>query len=348
MVRESGVEMLRIFAALAVVMLHYNDAIAFDVVVQGSLNYYILFFLESICICAVDVFMLISGFFLCSSNKRTLGKPLSLFVQISLVQLLFFLFLILTGQKQFSIPLSIETIIPANYFVILYTGVYLVSPYINKLLQTLSKKQLTSFLLLLLFIFSFYATFTDILNEFRGNVWFGMSPISAWGNMQGFNIVNFCLLYIVGAYLRIVGIPPIIKKHSINICLLTLILIFVWAILGDYLPKVGLRSAWVYNNPLVILLSILLFSFFSSIKLRSMAINTLAKSSFTCFLVHQYIIGLFRIEDYVKAPFYILILHIFATLLIIYLLCWLLWKAYDLTIQPLVLKMDKITLIDIV
>lgn len=346
-VRESGIELLRILAACAVVMLHYNDGRAFVLVNSGSSNQYLLYFLESICACAVDVFLLISGYFLCTNNKRTLGKPLTLFVQVVIIRAFMYLLNIWKGVGLLSIPALIEALIPANYFVILYTVVYFVSPYLNELLNNLSGKQFTQLLILLIVIFSLYATLTDVINEFRGSILFGLSPVTAWGNQQGFTIVNFILLYVVGAYLRLVVFPSVINKYPVLICVLTIALIFIWAVAGDYLPKQGLRSAWVYCNPLLILLSVSFFRLFSKMHFRSLFVNTLAKSSFTCFLVHQYIIVFFRIDDYVNTSFYILLLHIIVTVISIYLICWCIWKVYDFIIQPLVSKTDKYLLVNI-
>ena len=64
--RQSGIELLRILAACMVIVLHYNDGGAFEHTRMGY-NRTILFLLESMCICAVDLFILITGYFMCSS-----------------------------------------------------------------------------------------------------------------------------------------------------------------------------------------------------------------------------------------------------------------------------------------
>ena len=79
--RESGIELLRILAMCGVVLLHINEKALPDCTV-GSGNYYILETIESINICAVDLFIMISGYFLCVSQKRVLLKPLALFIQV--------------------------------------------------------------------------------------------------------------------------------------------------------------------------------------------------------------------------------------------------------------------------
>ena len=59
--RQSNIELLRIFLMLGVIILHYNGVGA--LYSAHGINYLIVIGLESLCICAVDLFMLISGYF---------------------------------------------------------------------------------------------------------------------------------------------------------------------------------------------------------------------------------------------------------------------------------------------
>ena len=81
--RKSGIELLRILAASAVVILHYHS-ISSGMGVEGT-NKIVLELLVSFAICAVNVFVAISGFFMIKSQKRTWGKILSLLFQVSLI-----------------------------------------------------------------------------------------------------------------------------------------------------------------------------------------------------------------------------------------------------------------------
>ena len=59
--RQSTIELLRIITICGVVMLHYNGNVAFGLVTEGTAKYYLLQFLEILFICAVNLFVLISG-----------------------------------------------------------------------------------------------------------------------------------------------------------------------------------------------------------------------------------------------------------------------------------------------
>ena len=71
---------------LGVLFLHYNNNPAygstFDYLSYGSINLIILDLFESFSICAVNVFILISVFFLVKNNSRSLFKPVKLLFEV--------------------------------------------------------------------------------------------------------------------------------------------------------------------------------------------------------------------------------------------------------------------------
>ena len=256
--RESGVELLRIFALFSVIMIHYCDkAIP---LINNSLNMNVMLLSRSISSCAVDVFILISGFFMVKSNKRVVGKPLS-------------------------------RLIPASYYPILFVVLYIISPYINALLTSLSKKALRNFIIITFLLFSVWPTIVDVTQEMFDYKWFGLSPIGAWGNQQGFNIVNFILLYCIGAWLRLNEVSIATRRKNLIWIFVVVVSIFGWSLVCSHLYKQGMRSSWVYHNPLVIIYSVLLFLFFNSLHFTNSFVNYLAKLVFLCFLIHSGVIA---------------------------------------------------------
>ena len=87
--RNSSVELLRIIAMCGVVLLHYNNTVIGGGLRYASgLNLSALILLESLFICAVNLYILISGYFLSVSSTRKLIKPLELIVQVCIFGLL--------------------------------------------------------------------------------------------------------------------------------------------------------------------------------------------------------------------------------------------------------------------
>ena len=70
--RSSGIDLLKIFCMFGVIILHYNNSTigkAFTYAPLHSMRSYMLYFLQTVSISAVDVFVLISGYFMCKSSK---------------------------------------------------------------------------------------------------------------------------------------------------------------------------------------------------------------------------------------------------------------------------------------
>lgn len=86
--RNSNIELLRIVLALAVIILHYNNSdIGGALSVSRGMNYNLLVILESFSICAVNTFVLISGYYLCNSGKRETVKAFLLVSQVMVFKL---------------------------------------------------------------------------------------------------------------------------------------------------------------------------------------------------------------------------------------------------------------------
>ena len=330
--RKSGIELLRILTAIGVIMLHYNDGRAFKYVQVGGGNQYLLFFLESCCICAVDLFVLISGYFLCVTQQRSLSKILGLCVQVIIFKEVIYLVSVILGKDLFSVRTFVGQMIPHNYFITLYAALYIISPYINLLLQRLGEKKLKRFLFTMLLLFSVWPTIVDFSGEVFNIEWFGFSTIGAWGNQQGFNIVNFVLLYLVGAYIRLRNVQVQNWRRWVGGVALLICVIFAWSVGNEYLSLFGLRSAWVYHNPLVIAMAALLFILFKDLNFSSHIVNELAGAAFTCFLFHGCLLEYIGIQKAVSGSLIKMILHIVLVLPGLYLLSYIVYKTYDYTV----------------
>ena len=88
--RDSNIELLRISCIFGVIILHYaNTEIgkALLYVNHESINYYVLMFMINISICSVNLFMLISGYYLSNNFKAILIKPIKLLFAVVLFKL---------------------------------------------------------------------------------------------------------------------------------------------------------------------------------------------------------------------------------------------------------------------
>lgn len=337
-VRDSNIELLRILAMLGVVLLHYNNKDmggGFKYVADGSVNQMILLLLEGLFICAVDLFVLITGYFSCTSVRADPVKAVALLLQVTVFRVLLYGWDLSKGAA-FSVSGLVYAMLPMNYFVILYVAVYLVSPFINQMLRELSKSQMKTLLILALLLFSFWPTLLDAATVHTGKQFAGLNTIGTNGSGQGHTFVNFTLMYLVGAYLRLADIRVKKRYSAVALAVLTVIL----ALAGKHAPFN--RYAWAYCNPLVIAQAAVVFLLFREISLRSRIVNFLAKGSFTCYLLHTFFMGRYGIPEAVRrAPLY-LVGHVLFTVATVYLLCFVAYFVYDFLSKPILQLVGKV------
>ena len=339
--RNSGIELLRILAAMGVIILHYNNAeIGGGLKYSSGWNLLMLQLLQNTAICAVNVFVLISGYFLSRSGRRDCTKPLELILQVILYGELSLLLQAGMGWEKLSLRHIAGLLLPCNWFILIYSGLYLISPYLNVLLSGLREKdraegswrQRRKLLILLLLLFSFYPSAVDLLQNLAGKDYNGLSTISFYGSQHGYTIVNFALLYLIGAFLRDyeeegkdrrgAGKEEASQGRLLLLFLGNLLLLLLWACFERWrgIP-VRESTAWSYCNPLVISEAVLVFRLFKGLKLPTVsAINCLAQAAFSAYLLHPVFLPHLRIREAAALPLPLLLFHVLSCAAALYLL----------------------------
>ena len=78
--RQSNFELLRFLAGIAVIILHFNYLPSGGGALEWStgISYYVFLVLECICITAVNIFILITGYFNFDKNVIKVGRLIEL------------------------------------------------------------------------------------------------------------------------------------------------------------------------------------------------------------------------------------------------------------------------------
>lgn len=144
--KEGNFELLRIICMIMIVILHFNKyGLVLSNVTPGSLEFYIFNFLEYFCVVAVNVYILITGYFMIN-KERKLSKIINLELQLLFYTIFIYLALLLTNQVGFSIKDMIRVLVPfltcAYWFMSSYILLYLLIPFINKLITNMNKKSI--------------------------------------------------------------------------------------------------------------------------------------------------------------------------------------------------------------
>jgi len=345
--RKSGIELLRIIAALMVVFSHLTPHFTQSFVTHGSVmgggNYLIVNILREISVSAVDIFILISGFFLWNNNKRTLGKIINLVVLMAIINVSSYLLQIIIGKNSFEFDVFFRYLCTPNYFVTLYVVLFIISPYINILLQKMTYKGWLYFVIIIFLVFSVFNTAADIINEMTTINIKGISPIGREGSQHGYNIVNFCVLYCLGAFLSAQREKVLKIKTWIAVLIVavSVAVLYVWSLIGINIQNYS-NSAHNYHNPFIIVMAMCLFVCFDRMEFKSGFINHMAKAAFTTFLLHQHFFQFLPIDYIVQQSPFFFVLILMGMFVSIYLVSWVVWWLYNILSGKFFKWLDKI------
>ena len=241
--RNSNFEFLRIIMMLLIV---FHHSIVHGIIPQGPkliINLNKIWIHDFICSCfamfgkmAVDVFVMISGFFLvksCFNYKKMFSKILRLVAQVYFYSLLIFSI----ASHWHWIPIKTMDVLAAIFpffyntywFAIDYLLLYLVYPYINILINNLTQKQHFNLILTLILSFTIVPVFVpSIVTEHTIELF-----------------ILFVIFYIIGGYIRLYPIKNASFDKKIGAfvffitILVTILLIFLNIYLGQYTENIS-------------------------------------------------------------------------------------------------------------
>lgn len=283
-VRSYNVDLLRIISMMMVVTLHSLSRSGMLTETEGII-FNLSWFLEIVCYGAVDIFLLISGYFGVKS-KFKLSRILSLWLQVVFYLITVEVILQVIHGEFHIIPI-LKTITPVlsnqYWFFTCYFILCFFTPFINKLINE-SSKQLNQVLFgILIFIFSVLP-------------FIAMSPIAYAKEIDFFNVnrgysVIWCtVVYTLGALLNKLEISQYFKKSTcfLNYWLGVFLTFGIWILCQKY--DVYGYFAVSYTSPLIVFASISLLLFFTKIKLNAMIekiVKFFVPEVFSVYLIHS-------------------------------------------------------------
>lgn len=324
--RKSGIELLRIICMLMIIVLHAYTYGGLNQLsnTQGGRFEVMSDFMWSFFRTPVNVFMIITGYFMSKDvldfkkSYRRIPKVYvtMLFYSILLTVLSFIIYSnngfspsetannltsadkleIATINKlsgRFAVYSIIKMFFPLLskqwYFLTNYVIILLLSPFINKVLVEIDKKQFKILLGLLFVFLSIYPTISTMggLKEiFSTNK---VLPIE-----YGKSMISFLFMFIIGAYLKRF-VKDDEKLHFkylgyfVGLCIIDFSLYYF---LGNVtFNKVGFYNASVFgqfSNPFVILESVSIFLFFRGFQFKSRIINYIAGTTIGIYAIHEH------------------------------------------------------------
>lgn len=264
---------------LMVVVLHANTRGAFSYT-EAPVDHYLTKLSEFFCIVAVNVFVMITGFF--QSQKRfRISKLLILESEVLFYSVVIYIVFCCIGKAEFWADPFRRAYMPvmskAYWFVTAYVLLYCLSPFLNMVIGAISRKQHKA---LLITIMAVSFVWNDLLHFNKEMMFY-----------DGYSHIWFIVLYLTAAYIRKYGAEI---KHPLLGYLLGSIFLFIYDIfLGkvfeDYLEILNSNITMSYCSIIVYFTSVCLFSFFSGIRITrgKRIIETVSPLTFAVYLIHE-------------------------------------------------------------
>ena len=297
--REVNLELLRIIAMLMVISLHYlgkgNTMAAGITAVSPSdpnfINEVLAWTLEALSYGAVNLYVMISGYFLINSNVRT-EKIWKLLVQVLFYSIGIFLIFLVMGKipgemrnfYHYSVMLFPFTS-QHYWFASIYMILYLLAPFMAIGLRRTNKKQTFGLVIILLLCFSRVMKY--------------LFPNMVMHDEQGYGIIWMIVVFVIAIYIRRF-VPVNVKRRWLYFGIyigasaltvgVTFLLAFVYNTTGHLDNFVN--YLYGYNSPTVIAASVGLFLFFRTLNIRAEGFGKVvlfvAPLTFGIYLLHEH------------------------------------------------------------
>ncbi len=289
--RMANLELLRCIAMMMVVVLHYlgkgnllGDLSAESMTATGILAWV----LEMFCIVAVNVYMLLSGYFLCTTSWK-ISRLIKLWLQVWTYSVVIGLLAVVLGaypMEQFSLHYLFTLFFPVTmghyWFMTAYVFLYILLPLFAEAVRKMTKQQMQVTLVMLFIAFSILKSVLPVRLEMDG---------------KGYDCLWYLCMFLVAAYIRRFGMSILNKKWR---CLLGYVLCCGLIFVGTF----GLRMVYLktgsldhimkicieYNHILPALAAVLLFGFFLQVNVSGKLagwITKIAPYTLGVYLIHE-------------------------------------------------------------
>lgn len=292
--RESGLELVKIWAIFIIIISHVAQTMINSPVYQENLSEYLLItkgatdsFIKFILICftyfgyfGVDIFVESSSWYLCEKDEVSIKKISQMIINVLFVSLMF-LFVYICNRERIALELVLKSILPIfffnNWFVSCYLLLYILHPVFNIILRNISRKQHSILCAGLIILYVFCNLF--FTNKFYSN-----------------EFVDCILIYFCVAYVKKYLYH---KLSTLNVFVTFLVaFLLLWASIGltNWLGLYfEMLDTWVFkwktmHNPFTLLSSGTLVLFSHRLKFRNQFINYISSLSIYIYIIHENII----------------------------------------------------------
>ena len=320
-----GIDVLRIFLMLMIVLGHLfvHTGIS-EEVQQYSSKWMFTWGVQALTVCAVNCFLLITGYFSGSSCELRIKKIIFLYGQVFFYSVAIYLILLLTGTIEISLVGAIHSFLPflsgQYWFFSSYILLLMLAPFLNRMLNGLSAVTLKILISIVVFFFYVLSMFSVVFLRFDPT--------------DGMGIVGFITLYIIGYALKRFDFKFSRVKIFVGLSI-NCVAIFASKVLLSYVVDSMQLDAsssllYRYNSFFQLVNAVLLLLLFLKISVRENArrvVTFFSTSVFGVYLIHEHP-NLRRIiwnddlcRGLLEASFLRYVVQVFSIAVVLFLVC---------------------------
>ena len=319
--RNSALELLRILGMITIVFHHFAVHGGFEFssasITLNTLWYQFIYMVGLLF--GNHIFVLISGYFLISSDGPKFRKLFAMWFEIFFYSVAIYLIFTLSGHETFSFKALFLSMRPVSqtlyWFPATYIILYILHGWLNLFLKSLSRENYLKFLATLLGLWCILSTLLQ-------------------SELSGSDLMTFILLYSLGGYFRLWGSNVGSNKfilYGLGFIAVSYLIIVISDIIGQNFPFFDIHIIYFYllamTRPFPLAVALCLLIGFRSLRVPySKIINLMASATFGVYLIHDNNLvrpflwrEVFRNASFQDSPY--LIPYSIIVVLFVYVLC---------------------------
>lgn len=339
--RNSNIELLKIIAIFIIVINHvtmtlttnnmYSPKYLLPEIATLNIQHFIIFFFRHFGSWGNCIFLICSSWFLLDQSKVKIQKVLKILLNVYVISIMILVIMMMIPgihiEPKYILYSLFPNVFANNWFVTCYLLLYLLHPYLNIIINTISKNQL---LLFNVVTFVLYI----LIGSIKSDLLFNNS------------LIMFIVIYMFIAYVKLYmkEFQANTKKNVILFIVSFLCLLLSYTMLniigsGALTFKISFLSNKIIHfntlsNPFILLSSIAIFNIFNNFKEKNnKVINYISSLTLLLYIIHENIL----LIRYIRPLYYIYIYNNFGYnyIIIWVLLFTLLWFVFSLLLSIL-------------
>ena len=285
--RAANLDLLRIVSMLLIIFLHSIDhsGVLENAENCGTWMYFYVRLTYAMCMVCVNIYVMLSGYFMVNSSFR-LHKLVTLWMEAAFYGFALKLVFMLTGEDVFSVFSLVSCFFPIltgrYWFLTIYVGMYLVSPFLNVFIRAMNKRQHGLLNLCLFAIMSLWSSIHPAIA--------GMNSGGGWG------LAWFVVLYLAAAWLQLYYEPNgriccYLAVYAAIPAMMAAVQLAVRA-LGIGILQTVMGNWFRYNSAPVYIMTISLFVAFLNLEIKSRKLSDIichvAPLTLGVYLIHAH------------------------------------------------------------